>query len=245
MKVTGQIEQIFSQAVALDQSGGLRNTIYAEGREIYILNYDHTVLMRFKLRKNETTFGQSICFRANDYDSREFWEKDGKVIFKTEAEGFQRTKTTGRAEYSPEEVRELFNSYVLQPARMTDSVTLSKGILELFDDSLSHIEFSGKKGEKMKMIQRNIYSGGVIEIQQKDEGSFFDNNLKTNFGPIGIKTSDFFSLFSFQNILDFQFPVTGSGDYILVKSADKLKRDMTVLVSGCLYDEIIKIKEAK
>ena len=76
MKITGQIEQIFAHAVALDQNGGLRNSIYAEGKEIFIMNYDHTVLLRFKLRESENPFSGPISFKANDYDSPEFYEEE-------------------------------------------------------------------------------------------------------------------------------------------------------------------------
>ena len=72
MKITDLVEQIFAHAVALDQSGGLRNTIYAIGSEIYILNYDHTVLLRFRLRRSEACFETPVSFRANDYDSNGF-----------------------------------------------------------------------------------------------------------------------------------------------------------------------------
>ena len=43
-KVTGLVENIFAHAVALEQKGGLKNTIYAFKREIFILNYDSFIL---------------------------------------------------------------------------------------------------------------------------------------------------------------------------------------------------------
>jgi hypothetical protein len=245
MKIDGLIEEIFSQAVALDQSGRLRNTIYADKREIYILNYDHTVLLRFRLRSHESPFTEPISFKANDYDSNDFREEDGKIVFITEQNGFVRKKSCGRAEYTTAEVKDLFASYV-RDSDNGEEVILNSKVISLLDQDLSHIEFIGEKGSTMKMIQRNIYSGGIIEIQEQG-GGFFKNELKNDFGPIGIKTNDFISLFSFQDqdILKFRFPVRGKEDFITIKSMDTNKRDMIGVVACCLYDEIIKIQEVQ
>ena len=252
MKISGQIEQIFSQAVALDQSGGLRNTIYVKGKEIYILNYDHTVLMRFRLHPEEMTFQQDISFRANDYDSSDFKEKDGKIQFITKKGNFTRTKTCGTAERNPDEVKEIVNE-LLRQSKKTELqlLELNRDILELLDQDLSHIEFSCEAGKPLKMIQRNIYSGGIIEVQEdagKGLGLYNQTVLDYDFGPIGIKTGDFFALFSFQDILRFAFPKGVDADYVLVKSRSenrmaKGEQNMTTIVASCIYDEIIKLKE--
>lgn len=242
MIITGQIEQIFAQAVALDQNGGLRNTIYADKREVYILNYDHTVLLRFRLRSHESPFTEPISFRANDYDSNEFEEVDGKIVFLTEQNGFQRKKSCGRAEYNPDEVKSLFRTYLSEQSEASESVTLNKSVLSLLDADLSHIEFSAVEGGTLTMLQRNIYSGGVIEIKEKTDG-MFNNIMKDGFGPVGIKTNDFTSLFAFQDTLKFEFPSRGKEDYVIIRSIQKDKRDMVGLIACCLYDEIIKIQE--
>jgi len=243
MKITGQIEQIFSQAIALNQSGGLRNTIYALNREILVLNYDHTVLLRFRLRSHEAPFAEHIAFRADDYDSNDFVEEDGKIVFTTQQNGFVRKKSCGRAEYSPQEVKDLFLNYMKSDDN-GEEVILNATMLSLLDTDLSHIEFSGEKGSTFKMVQRNIYSGGIIEIQEAN-GGFFKNELNNSFGPIGIKTNDFTSLFAFQDTLKFSFPSRGKEDFITIRSMDRNKRDMIGIVACCLYDEIIKIKEVQ
>lgn len=242
MIITELVEQIFAQAVALDQNGGLRNTIYADKREIYILNYDHTVLIRFRLRQGESTFSEPISFKANDYDSNDFQEEDGKIVFLTEQDGFTRKKSCGRAEYSSEDVKALFHGFLSDRTEESEEITLNKSVIGLLDGDLSHIEFSGKEGESICMIQRNIYSGGIIEIREKSDG-MFHNALRKSFGPVGIKTNDFVSLFSFQDTLKFEFPSKGKDDYIIIRSLDRHKRDMTAIIACCLYDEIIKIKE--
>jgi len=242
MKVNNLIEDIFAHAVALDQSGGLRNTIYAVGHQVFILNYDHTVLLRFLLRKSESAFSSPISFRANDYDSNVFFEEDGKIIFKVSQGEFIRTKTCATPDLSPEEVRKLFRTY---PNLKGASVILSKDVLNLLDKSLSHIEFSGKRGEVLRITQRNIYSGSVIEIQKANSG-LIKEVLTENVGPLAIKTNDFFALYSFQDTLKFSFSDRpGKEDYMVVTSVDQKKRDMQGVVACCLYDEIIQIREAK
>jgi hypothetical protein len=242
MKVTNLVEEIFAQAVSLDQSGGLKNTIYAVGHEIYILNYDHTVLLRFRLRASEGTFETPISFKANDYDSNVFEEKDGKIIFTSGNGEYQRKKICGTTDLSPEEVRDLFNKYATEKeGRIVTN--LSSSVLSLLDTELSHIEFSGNEGESIKMVQRNIYSGGIIEVTKNEEGNLFKESLDFNFGPVAIKTDDFKALFYFQEVLQFAFPVRGKEDFILVKGTDKNKRDITGIVACCLYDEIIQLKE--
>jgi hypothetical protein len=243
MKITGQIEQIFAHAVALDQNGNLKNSIYVTGKEIYIMNFDYTVMMRFKLRDTESPFSSPISFKANDYDSNEFQEEDGKIVFITSIAGYERKKICGTAEVTPEEAKLIFKPFI-KDRKEKETLVLNKSLLSLLHEGLSHIEFSGKAGESLNMIQRNIYSGGVINISEKSDG-LFSNTLKNDFGPIGIRTKDFIALFSFQDTLKFIFPNETKEDFMLVKSVDKKKRDMTAVVSCCLYDELIELQKSR
>jgi len=242
MKINNLVEKIFSNAVALDQSGGLRNTIYAIRNEIFILNYDHTVLMRFRLSRSEANFEQPISFKANDYDSQEFDEVDGQIVFRSESEGYERKKICGTSDLSPEEIRELYKRYA-RDDQPRQTIQLTRSVLKLLDEHLSHIEFGGEEGETMKMIQRNIYSGGIIEVREKT-GGFFVNKLEQTFGPVAMKTNDFQALFAFEDVLSFDFPSKEKEDFIIVRSVKKKGR-MKVIIACCLYDEIIEIKKAQ
>jgi hypothetical protein len=245
MKITSLIEDIFAQAVALDQSGGLRNTIYAIEHEIFILNYDHTVLLRFRLRKSEEgTFETPISFKANDYDSNVFEEKNGKIIFYSEKGEYQRKKICGTTDLTPEEVKDLFKKYASATEGRSD-ISLSRDVLQLLDTDLSHVEFSGEKGGTIKMVQRNIYSGGIIEVEKMNEG-MFKEELENDFGPVAIKTDDFRALFTFQEVMKFAFPSRGKEDFILVKEGvSDGKRTFTGIIACCLYDEVIQLKEVQ
>lgn len=253
MKISGLVEAIFSNAVALDQSGGLRNTIYVIEDQIFILNYDHTILLRFKLRGEEKRFEHPISFKANDYDSNVFEEIENKIIFISNNGEFQRKKICGTTDLTPLEVQELYTRYAYDLANRPH-VDLSAKVLELIDSDLSHIEFSGTKEEGIRMVQRNIYSGGIIEIE-KVKAPLFDETLIADFGPIAIKTNDFKALFSIQPYdekhpipsLRFFFPQRdASNDFIIIKpSVSEKKRPFTAIVACCLYDEIIEIKESR
>jgi hypothetical protein len=246
MKINNLVEEIFAQAVALTQSGNLRSTIYAMGKTVFILNMDETVLLRFRLRDSEVAFEHPISFRANDYDSNEFEEKDGKIIFLSGNEEFERKKSCGVPGRTPEQIQDLFNSYSTEGR---EYVTISNRVLELLDDSLSHIEFSGNRGEQITIIQRNIYSGAVVEIRKKEGkgllSSQITKGLPEDFGPVAIRTSDFVSMFSFLNPLEFSFPVDSRGDFFTVRGTNPRVRDMFGVISACLYDEIIQIEEAR
>lgn len=245
MKITNLVEGIFAQAVALDQSGGLRNTIYAIGHEIFILNYDHTVLLRFRLRASEGTFEHPIAFKANDYDSNTFEEKDGKIVFYSEKGEYQRKKVCGTSDLTPEEVKALYHNYATDVVDRA-VVNLSKDVLSLLDTELSHVEFSGEVGQSIKMVQRNIYSGGIIEVEKKqDSDALFKEELENDFGPVAIKTEDFRALFTFQDVLKFSFPSRGKEDFILVTSGEENKRSITGIIACCLYDEVIQLKEVQ
>jgi hypothetical protein len=245
MKITGKIKGIFSHAVALDQNGGLRNTIYGLGRKVFIMNYDHTVLLSFDFPKGkeQKAFDPPISFKANDYDSNEFKEEGDKIVFTSEKNGYLRTKTCGTTELTPMEVEELYEKYTTEVSEKRATVTIDRGILELLDDSLSHIEFTAGKNEEIRLLQRNIYSGGIIEVQKA--GSLLETEaVKHAVGPVALKTGDFQALFSFTDILKFHFPTDGNGDFVLVE-AYKSNYPFKGVIACCLYDEIIEIKEAQ
>jgi hypothetical protein len=95
------------------------------------------------------------------------------------------------------------------------------------------------------MVQRNIYSGGIIEVEKMNEG-MFKEELENDFGPVAIKTDDFRALFTFQEVMKFAFPSRGKEDFILVKEGvSDGKRTFTGIIACCLYDEVIQLKEVQ
>jgi len=246
MKINSTVEQIFAHAVALEQSGGLKNTIYARSNKVFILNYDHTVLLRFKLRKSEALFEHPLSFRANDYDSNQFHEEDGKIVFTSTAGEYVKVKKCSTPDLSANEVEALYRKYdKIDPERF-EEITLDKTILTLLERNLSHTEFVGKKGGTIKLVQRNIYSGAIIEVQKAETGGLLAVNevLTDDIEPIAIKTQDLMAMFTFQDVLKFWLPKRGKGDFIKLESINKAKRDMEGILACCIYDEIIEVKEA-
>lgn len=244
-KISQRIEEIFATAVAMDQSGRLRNTIYCLEDQIFIMNSDQTVILKFQLRKSENTFQHPISFRANDYDSREFYEKDGKIIFVTENEGFKREKSCKTPGDSPEDIAKLYADY---PLIRTNSVKLGRGISALLDEALSHIEISAPN-KQLTIQQRNIYSGTVLTLSRTEQegglglDSVVQDKIVDAFEPLGMRTNDFLALFAFIDRLAFFFPA-GEADYCCVRSDDP-KMPMEGVIALCVYDELGGIEAAR
>lgn len=196
---------------------------------------DGTVLLKFRLRKSETTFQNPISFRANDYDSRNFYEEKGKIVFVTENGRFQRKKSCGTPDATPDEIETLFKQYSENGECVSK---ISNDILSLLDESLSHIELSGNK-QGMILIQRNIYSGSYLEITRKEKKglgiSTDEDNFPEDIKPIGIRTNDFIALFSFCSLIEFRFGTDLS--YVKFKSLDP-RIDMEGIIALCTYDEL-------
>jgi hypothetical protein len=219
----------------LEQSGRLRSTVYAEGSTIYIFNSDHTLLLRFQLRNSESPFEKAVSFRASDYDNRDFREEDGRVVFTSGVEGWKREKSCSTPELTFEDVAAMWERCEEEDG-LENTVLLSAELLKLLDDSLSHVEISAVDGD-LKIVQRNIYSGSIIEITRESDGfGLAGDEIKGDFGPIGLRTPDFRALFEFQPSLSFHIP-SGEGGIVVVKSLDS-KMPLMAVLAQCLYDEL-------
>lgn len=236
MRINKRVEAIFAFAAAMDNRG-LRNTIHCVDRNVYIVNSDHSMILRFPLRQSEVVFSKPISFNANDYDSQNFEEIDGKIIFRTNSKNYERRKICGSVDtYSIKDLRKLYHKHLNTQALFYFS--LSKDICSLIDEDLSHTEISTEKGRLM-IRQRNVYSGNIIEVQSIEEG-LLTNDPLPEFGPVALKTKDFLSLFTFHEALNFS-PTT---DFVIVKEARK--GDFDGVLAFCKYDEIIDLyKEDK
>ncbi len=233
-KANYRIEKIFAHAAALQQSGRLRNTIYGLKKSVYILNQDFTVLLRFPLRQNENPFDSPISFAANDYDSSTFAEKDGKICFTQEHGDFVREKSCRTPGQTPAQVKKMFQKFS-KKIEKTNRVTLNTDFVKCLDDSLSHVEFSARKGGLI-VKQRNIYDGSVITIVKKKKkglGISSDAQLKS-FKPIGIRTNDLLALFSFAEGVSFYF----SGKGVTGFESEDRKMPFEGIISQCIYDEL-------
>lgn len=242
-RISDRIEGIFAHAVAMEQSGKLKSTIYCLENEIFILNSDNTVLLRFLLRRTETPFAHPVSFRANDYDSRSFYEEDGKIIFVNESEGFIRTKSCSTPGDTPEDIKALFAGY---EKLTTNKIVLNRDILSLLDDSLSHIEISAPSKD-LALVQRNIYSGAVIKVCRKKSEGLGDlvnvDSITDEFGPIGMRTNDFGALFTFADNISMSFPA-GDCDYAYIRSVDP-KIQFEGVVALCVYDMLGGVELAR
>ncbi len=237
VKVNTRLESVFSYAVAMDNRG-LRNIIHCIRNCIYIVNFDHSMILRFSLRKNEAAFKSPVSFNANDYDSPNFELVDGKIVFNVSEGGYERKKICATAGYSAHDVEKIYRDYYRTGSDHDFLFHLSSSCCTLLDDRLSHIEISTENG-RLILRQRNIYTGTIVEVTMKRAGLLDEVKLPESFGPVGLKTKDFVSLFSFSESLAF----IPAGDFIMVK--DHMKGDFDGVLAFCKYDEIIKLHGEK
>ena len=237
-------EGIFAIAVSLFNSGRMRSEIYLSGNKIYILNFDNTILLQFLLpeRINFPNMG----FAANNYDGPNFDVKDEKVIFRTIGEngsGFNKIKTVPSLKRTFDDIDGLFNKFDVKPSGWNE-INCNDKALALFDETLSHIEILSEN-KKLLFRQRDIYSGNNIELSENSEGKgkwATAHKIKEDFGPFGIRTIDFLSIFMFFNRIKFLFK---DNNYCIVKGERRVGGDeinMNGIIAGCLYDEMIDVK---
>lgn len=232
---------IFSYAVALDQNGRLRNTIYALGKHIYILNSDNTVLLHFSTHQDLPIDGE-VRFKAADYEGDSFQIEDGKMVFTTKCGGVERKKSCGLPDLTFKDVEALFLKHQYDEDEMVAHLVFGKDIVSLLDENLSHVEISGSKKEGWLVVQRDIYSGAKVEIRQikaHGMGVHDASDVAKAFGPIGLRTNDFIALFTFNNAVSFIF--TSGETRVARVSAVTAAYEMYGIVAQCVYDEMGKI----
>jgi hypothetical protein len=243
-------EYVFSHAVALNQSGRLRNSIYVHNRDVYILNMDHTLLINFTLPSREPTFNNPIAFAANDYDSENFTEEDGKIVFTQKADGLIRRKICSSADGNFEDVKKTFHAFWKSASLPSVTIDFSIDHLALLQESLSHLEFKAEDG-RWRLTQRDIYTGNLIEIEDSKSGATIKSIHKRieDFDPIGIRTNDFMALFQFQSHVSFYFFPGSNARYCLFDAkpvaGEEVKYKMRGILAGCVYDEMGIIETAE
>ena len=237
IKVTDRTELMFSQAVALAQNGMMKSTIHANGDKLFVLNMDDTILIRFKMNQE---FPQAVSFFANDYESPDMILEGDQVAFMTNSEGHSRKKICPKPKIGFEAVAKIWEGFKTEEPAEIEPVTvpLTKHILALLDDDLSHVEFHNEGG--LKIIQKNIYSGARVEIENQVAKTGLLGNDLPAFEPIGIRTTDLKALFSFVDELTLHiFP---GNNWLYFRDGYKI---LEGILGTCLYDEIGFVAEAR
>jgi len=239
------VETIFAHAAALQQSGRMKNTIYAKNHTVFILNTDKTILLRFSIPAREPDF-REIAFAANDYESFDMKIEDGRMKFTTVSGSYRREKTCSSVEKTFGEVEKLYQAYLDDDVKNkhNNTISLDSSIVQLLDEGLSHIEIYSENLSPV-IVQKDIYSGATIKITKKEDLGFNLNadNLKSDFGPVGIRTNDLLALFMFHDELKLYFTEDNTpADYCLIL-ADKFS--MQGVLSHCVYDEMGKVSTSK
>jgi len=243
VNVNKRIEGIFTQAVAMDNRG-VKNMIHCIGDNIYIVNFDYSMILRFSLRQSEARFEVPISFNANEYDSPQFTFEitpDGsKIVFRTVEKEFTRRKICHTKSVSPnaEDIDKLYQELKKKAEQSQYLFYLSADCVPLLEEDLSHVEIS-VENSSLILRQRNIYTGTIVEVESNEKGFFTVNRLPKEMPPIALKTKDFASLFNIKKSLAF----IPTEDFLLVK--DPQKDDFDGVLALCKYDMIIDLYNKK
>ena len=243
VSVNKRIEGIFAQAVAMDNRG-IKNMIYCIGDNIYVVNFDYSMMLRFSLRQSEARFEVPISFNANEYDSPQFTFEitpDGsKIVFHTVEKEFTRRKICYTKSVSPnaEDIDQLYQELKKKAEKSQYLFYLSADCVPLLEEDLSHVEIS-VENSSLILRQRNIYTGTIVEVESNEKGFFTVNRLPKEMPPIALKTKDFTSLFNIQKSIAF----IPTEDFLLVK--DPQKDDFDGVLALCKYDMIIDLYNKK
>lgn len=243
VNVNKRIEGIFTQAVAMDNRG-VKNMIHCIGDNIYIVNFDYSMILRFSLRQSEARFEVPISFNANEYDSPQFTFEitpDGsKIVFRTVEKEFTRRKICHTKSVSPnaEDIDKLYQELKKKAEQSQYLFYLSADCVPLLEEDLSHVEIS-VENSSLILRQRNIYTGTIVEVESNEKGFFTVNRLPKEMLPIALKTKDFASLFNIQKSLAF----IPTEDFLFVK--DPQKDDFDGVLALCKYDMIINLYNGK
>ena len=243
VSVNKRIEGIFAQAVAMDNRG-IKNMIHCIGDNIYVVNFDYSMILRFSLRQSEARFEVPISFNANEYDSPQFAFEitpDGsKIVFRTVEKEFTRRKICYTKSVSPnaEDIDKLYQELKKKAEQSQYLFYLSADCVPLLEEDLSHAEIS-VENSSLILRQRNIYTGTIVEVESNEKGFFTVNRLPKEMPPIALKTKDFTSLFNIQKSLAF----IPTEDFLAVK--DSQKDDFDGVLALCKYDMIIDLYNKK
>jgi len=231
--VSGFTESVFAHAVALNQNGRLRSTIYCFRNIVYILNQDHTVLLRFELPKGVGNhFSEPVCFEANEYTSKKFYTEKGRVYFVDNIGPWEKKKCCRSPKFTPLDVNKMYKRYA-EAYKPSNTITLRGDKLPDFEDDLSHTEFLFEDGG-FRIVQRNIFSGTVTEWKMGISNEY------VSMQPIGIRTNDLMALFAFgKKTIELSF-TADNVMWINTKNDALGSYKMTGIVSQCIYDELGK-----
>jgi hypothetical protein len=223
---------------------GVKNMIHCIDDNIYVVNFDYSMILRFSLRQSEARFEVPISFNANEYDSPQFTFEitpDGsKIVFRTVEKEFTRRKICYTKSVSPtaEDIDRLYQELKKKAEQSQYLFYLSADCVPLLEEDLSHVEIS-VENSSLLLRQRNIYTGTIVEVESNEKGFFTVNRLPKEMPPIALKTKDFTSLFNIQKSLAF----IPTEDFLAVK--DPQKDDFDGVLALCKYDMIIDLYNKK
>lgn len=233
IQIPERVEMLFAKAVHMRQSGRMKSTIYLDGRELYILNSDHTILMQHVLPGSDA-IETPLVFNADDYEGAMIETVDDQITFTKKmvlATETQFTKVNAAVpDISMDEIKGMFDEFAMPGIK----VQLDSSWVQPLRDDLSHVEIIAKNGS-LHLIQRDIYAGRVYDTWREPKTSGFGiADPIPDFGPIAARTADFKVVMEFSTNPYLYASATDASYFMIMDAKTKMK----AIIAGCLYDEL-------
>jgi hypothetical protein len=214
-----KLDSVVAAAIQFGRGAAGDAIVAWKGDMVYCLSYDRTVCLQ--VRHVVPQREDEVSFRACDYEGPECGFKGKHVVFILENGARVRVP---RPPYTFNGLDALFTR--LRPSELGGAaLMIERDILPYLDDSLPHVEFRWD-GSEARIIQRDIYSGKILDIERRPiEGA--------QASPLAMRTGDFMALFGLHSSYRFQH----CGDYFHVTNLHGVE----AVVGGCLYDDLGKL----
>jgi len=238
---TNSVEKIFALGMNSEKMGRMNASVYWKGDSVIILNSDNTMMLKFTGLSPRLPEGKECKFFVKDYENIHMEMEGDDVIFLVKGDDYTKKKYCKAPLNTFDELDVLLSAHrnekkEEETLEKIGTISLSNKIIELLDDSLSHVEMIGEKGEFI-LIQRDIYTGQRNEIRERKKGGLLLKKTSLDFDvKIGMRTCDLESLFLLLSSVEFSF----FSDFTKVASAN-----FSGLIANCSYDMLGELSPLK
>lgn len=231
-KLTKEMEWIFETAVALEKDIKMRNAVLCRGSNIWIVNFDRTLIMKFPIKG---AFKNDVSFYSTDYDSSNFVEEDGTLHFVKYYGEYERKKVSSAMFTLIDiDIDNLWKELSVKKPYDVEFIMTEK-MMSLFRDDLTHVEVRISDEKKVQFVQRDIFSGSIIYVKKKEkQGLLADPNEKVLkiVEPFAIRLQDLSALLNKEGNVKFHLSEKSPGRCHVQSSR------FEAIVSWCVYDEL-------
>lgn len=206
-----EIDSFVASLLRFGRGAGGDSVVAWEGEVAYGLSYDRTVLVR---AITDVVRVGEVVFRATDYEGSEVKMEGDRVTF------YPGSGVKVRVQRPAFSWKGLHGLYERLWSEEGPGVSLSRSDLKLLDESLPHVELVWD-GSQIKLLQRDIYTGKVVEILKGRSGEAR--------AKMAIRTGDFWALMGMGLLWD----IRAADGYFCASTVG-----VRAILGGCVYDDL-------